>query len=201
MLRKTALISNVSLLAFANPAVKPSANTTKTPDAPPAVVPGIEPAPAAAPVQSAAKRRERANVTVTAISAPMALPVGVAPSRRGGKSKYRFDDLIAPVPNPDKPGEFLYASFGLTGMDKKGFSSTLFTQNAKFKKQEPKRDEAGNIIMKPGPEIRDQAGVLVGHGPGTEPETIEVITKEFIAIDVDPAKDQEGASLRVFRTK
>ena len=55
--------------------------------------------------------------------------------------------------------------------------------------------------MKPGPEIKDAAGAVVGHGPGTEPETIKVTVKEFVAHEVNPATDPDKATLRVFRVK
>ncbi len=159
-------------------------------------------APAGAPDDAPAgtKKRERLNVTVSAVIAPMALPVGMVPNKRGSKSKYKFDELAAPVPNPNGQG-MLYASFGLKGMNKKGFSSTLFTQNAKHKRKEIKKDDNGNTIMKPGPELKDANGIVVGHSPGTEPETYEVSVKEFMAIEVDPSNDPDGASLRVFRIK
>lgn len=175
-MHRFALLSAVSLAAFAN-------------------APKTTAVPAAA---SASKRRERTDVKVFGAAAAMALPSNVSPSRRGGRSKYKFDELVAPVPNPEKPGEFLYASFGLTGMDKKGFNSTLFTANNKYKKQIAKIGEDGQPVTKQV-EIKDASGAVVGHK--AEPEMIDVTEREFIAVDVDPKTDPENATLRVFRTK
>lgn len=196
MNRKFALLGAASLVAFANAA--PQAGKGAAPAAPGTNAPT---APTAA-AESASKRRERKDVTVLTGAAPMSLPQSLVKSRRGKGSKYDFDGLAAPIidPNGDN-SKNQYHSFGLTGMDKKGFNSTLFSANGKYKKLVNKVDGEGKPVMKPGPEIKDAAGNVVGHGPSTEPEKIEVIEREFIAVEVDPKTDKEGASLRIFRIK
>lgn len=148
--------------------------------------------------QSAAQKRERPNVVVLAVSAGGALPANV--TKRGVRGKYKFNDLAAPAPIADKPGEFTYSHFGLQGMDKKGFSSTLFSENRKNRKTVEKRDAAGNVIYKTV-EIKDQAGNVIGSQPSQEAETEFVQVKEYVAFDVDPNTDPEGATLRVYRIK
>lgn len=181
MNRKFALLSAASIVAFANATPKPSAS----------------PAPAAPVAEAGSKRRERADVAVLGVSAaPMALPQSVLNSRRGKGSKYKFDDLAAPVPNPDKPGEFLYHSFGLTGMDKKGFNSTLFSANQRFKKQTPKIGADGQPEMQ---DIKDAAGAVIGKSD--KPVMIDVQEREFVAHEVDPKSDPDKATLRVYRIK
>lgn len=177
---KFALLSTASVVAFANAAPKAPAT----------------PAPAAS--ESAAKRRERADVAVLGIAAPMSLPQSAINSRRGKGSKYKFDDLGAPVPNPDKPGEYLYHSFGLTGMDKKGFNSTLFSANQRYKKQVPKIGADGQPETQTV-EVKDASGAVIGTNP--VPVMIDTQEREFIAHEVDPKTDHEKASLRVFRIK
>lgn len=191
MKTKTATLARVSTAAFAS-APKP----VPAPGAP--VAPAVPVAGTPAPVVSASKRRERADVKVLGIAAPMTLSASVVNSRRGKGSKYKFDDLGAPFVNPANPPEMLYHSFGLVGMDKKGFNSTLFSNNQRFKKSVPKLDAEGKAVTQTV-DINDANGNKIGEK--SEPVMVDLIEREFTAVEVDPAKDHEGASLRVFRTK
>lgn len=114
-------------------------------------------------------------------------------SARGGQSKYPFDELPAPMPDPNTPGKFLYASFPVTEAGKDGkpktakaLASTISSANKRS------REKVLDTEGKPTYETKTVKGVE---------QRVEVTKpgKVFKAYDVDPAKDPSRASVRVYR--
>lgn len=128
--------------------------------------------PTAAPVK-------RVDPETTPITSTVPMPE--KQSRRGSVSKYAFADL--------EVGQ----SFGVKNKTAAGMASIVSNQNRKHKT--PKLNEAGGVIYK--------TTIMIGaDGQKTEVPTEKPemnILKHFFANDCDPAKDPEGATVRIFR--
>lgn len=109
------------------------------------------------------------------------------PSTRGGQSIYPFDKLDAPT--VDKAGKIIgMASFGLIGKTAKSMASTVSSANKRNRTQAKNDDGTPKFD--------------VSTVNGTEIKTpVMVQSKEFKATNVDPAKDPDKATVRIFRTK
>lgn len=123
-----------------------------------------------------------ADENVTILSKRSDIPMPSIKSNRGSKSKYDLASLNV--------GE----SIGIIGRKAKSLASTISGANRSF--AEPKKDANGQIVYKTT-ETKDANGVVTGRVPTTEPE--KVLTRRFVAIDCDPAKDPEKATVRIWR--
>lgn len=110
------------------------------------------------------------------------IPMPEVHSKRGSTSKFPFDALTE-----------VGMSFGIKGRDAKSMSSIVSSQNRKHAVEA--KDANGNVIFK--------TKTLKGtDGTKTEVPTDKPkleFTKQFVALDVDPKTDPEGASVRVWR--
>lgn len=126
----------------------------------------------------------RVASTISAIRVD--IPVPTHRSARGSKSIYPFDDL--PV----------NGSFGVHGRTAKQMASIVSNANRAAKNQQPKKDENGNVIFKTR-EVKDATTGVISHENTNEFVTENI--KNFFAVDVNPAEDADGASVRIFRDK
>jgi len=128
-----------------------------------------------------------APVAMKILGVSLSVPMPeIVKNKRGSKTLFPFTELTA-----------VGASFGVIGRTAKSMSSIVSAQNRKAENMVPKKDAAGNVIFKLQ-EVKNPDGTVV-HVPTTEPFLEQ--DKDFFAVDVDPAKDPEGASVRVFRRK
>ena len=133
--------------------------------------------PAAAPATPAGNKRIVPDIT--AISTAVEMPERA--NNRGSKSLYPFNDL--PVGG----------SFGVTNKTAAGMASIVSNQNRKHVAEV--KDAEGNAVFKTQ-ELKGADGAVTVV-PTNEVETER--TKHFFAQDCDPAKDPDGATVRVFR--
>ncbi|AHJ10700.1 hypothetical protein P106B_17 [Rhizobium phage vB_RglS_P106B] len=133
----------------------------------------------------APKAEDRVAPVFTTVRTDIKPPVA---AKRGAKSELaiKLDEL--PVGG----------SIGLTNKTKKQISSTISKVNNNDANLRQKVDAAGQPVMKTGEAIKDASGAIVGHQPSV-PEMEKV--KEFAAYDVDPKKDEDKATVRIFRLK
>jgi len=96
-------------------------------------------------------------------------------SGRGGKSTYPFDTL--------KVG----GSFGIKNRTANQMASTISSANKRNRKPEMKE---GKPVYT---EVKDKTGKVVSKTANTVPGAV------FKAMDVDPVKDPDGATCRVWR--
>ena len=143
-------------------------------------------APAAAKKSGAPKAEDRVETIFTASRSDIAAPVV---TRRGG-SKSALRTAL----------ESLEVGFsvGVSNKTKKQLSTPVSKINTAADNQRPVKDEAGNVVMLPGDPIKDAAGNVVGHQPG-KPKTERI--REFEIHEVDPKKDPDKVSVRIFRVK
>jgi hypothetical protein len=118
---------------------------------------------------------------ITAASAAVKMPEKPK-AARGSKSLYPFDDLTE-----------VGMSFGVKDKTAKNMASIVSNQNRK--NVEPRKDEAGNVIYKTKA-VKGADGTET-QMPTDKPEVN--VLKHFFVIDVDPKKDPDNASVRVFR--
>lgn len=131
---------------------------------------GANATPPAPPAPAVAAKAE---VKTLGIRTDIERPAGAR--KAGAKSKYPFDDLE------------VGASFGVIGKDAAGFSSIIYSAQQRH---------AVDVIGANGqPETR----IKKLKGGGTEVVKKTKVTRKFSAYDVDPAKDPENATVRVFR--
>lgn len=128
-----------------------------------------------------AKRTYEA-AAITPISESVAMPANIGKSQRGGRSLYPFDDL--------QVGQ----SFGVLNKTQKQMASTVSAANKRGRIEV--KDAAGNTVFKTQ-EVKQSDGSVVKQ-PTLEPRTQP--GKLFVAADVDPKTDPDGASVRVWRT-
>jgi hypothetical protein len=153
----------------------------------------------ATPAAPAPAPDAKKTAAVVLPSRRLAMPAN-AIGRRGSPGKYDWDGLAAPVINDaNDPTKNEYDSFGVKGHNKKSFQSTLHTGNKRYRKVVDKLDENGAVVRKMT-DIKDAEGKVVGQAPG-EVEKETITEREFIAVDVDPKTDPDGAELRIFRVK
>lgn len=122
--------------------------------------------------------------TVLGVSSAVTMPEHIA-KRRGSQTQFPFAVL--------EPGQ----SFGLIGRNAKSMASIVSNQNRAESNQTNKLDANGAPIFKTKT-VKDANGAETVI-PTTETEKVWI--KEFIAVDVDPATDPEGATVRVFRKR
>lgn len=133
---------------------------------------------AGAPAETKAPR---VAPVLTGISTAVPMPEGLGKRGRGGNTLYPFDSL--------EPGQ----SFGIKNKTAKNMASVVSGANKRFMVE--KKDPNGNTVFKTN-EVKLPDGT-VNHVPTLEKEMIAGRT--FIAGDVDPKTDPEGASVRVWR--
>ena len=138
-----------------------------------------------APRAGAPKAEDRIAPAFTAVRTDVKPPVGV---KRGQKSELAIA-LEALEVN---------ASIGITNKTKKQISSTISKVNNADTNQTQKKNPDGSFAFTPGAEIKDAAGAVIGHG---QPVAVMEKLKEFQAFDVDPKKDPDKATVRIFRIK
>lgn len=155
------------------------------PAAPAPVAAPVTPAPApAAPAPAApeaAKKETKAKAEVLAIRKDIPKPAA-APS----KSAYPFDEL--------EVGE----SFGVKNRDKASFNSIIYQAHTRHSVKV--LDANGAEVF----EVKDVASKDKNTGAIIKTPTRlnkMLRTREFEAFDVDPTKDEDGASVRIFRNK
>jgi len=138
--------------------------------------PATPPAPPAPATATAAKPADKPKAVVLGVRTDIAKPEAAA-----SRSNYPFDTME------------VGASFGVQNRDKASFNSIIY--------QAHKRHETDVIGADGQPEK-----VRTKTSKKGEPDAFEMVnkktrTREFEAFDVDPAKDEEGASVRIFRNK
>lgn len=136
---------------------------------------------AGAPASTTETKAARVAPVLTAISAAVPIPAGLGKRGRGGNTLYPFDKL--------EPGQ----SFGIKNKTAKNMASVVSGANKRFMIE--KKDANGNTVFKTN-EVKHPDGTVT-HVPSLEAEMIAGRT--FIAGDVDPKTDPEGASVRVWR--
>lgn len=119
---------------------------------------------------------------ITAVSKSVPMPEFASASNRGSKSAFHFDDLDV--------GE----SFGVIGRDARSLSSII--SSAHRRHMVNKTDANGNVVYKTR-KAKDANGVEMEM---PTQEAAQVRGREFKAADVDPKKDPDGASVRIWRT-
>jgi hypothetical protein len=127
---------------------------------------------------------DRVAPVLTGINSSLSMPERI--NKRGSATSYPFADLAV--------GQ----SFGVKNKNAKQISSIVSNQNRK--PGAPKVDASGAPVYKMV-EVKDANGVVTGHIPSKDRETDEENKKHFFAVDCDPKKDPEGASVRVWRDK
>lgn len=136
--------------------------------------------PAAGTPAPAAPVKKRIEPELTGVSNKVEMPERV--SKRGSKSKYPFDALT-------EKG----MSFGIKNKTAANMGSVVSGQNRKHK--ELVTDADGNPVFETQ-ELKGADG-SVTEVP-TDKQKVE-IQRHFFAMDVDPKKDPDGASVRIFR--
>lgn len=131
------------------------------------------------------KKPRGPEAIITAIAAPgdFAMPAPKA-RRNGSASKYPFDKLE------------IGGSFGITNKTAANMTSVLSAQNRKPGPLLTNEDGTPKIgtVMKP---MKDAANKKIGEQPVQEQLTAP--GKRFEAVDVDPKKDKDKATVRIFR--
>jgi hypothetical protein len=128
-------------------------------------------------VATAETTAEKSRVVPVFTTIRADIPMPVNKTKRGVRSSYPFADLQ------------VNQSFGITNKTAHSISSIISAQNRKA--MVVKKDAEGNIVYKTA---KNAEGAIVSTGV---PEM--VFTVKYQAVDVDPAKDADGATVRVFR--
>lgn len=131
------------------------------------------------PKAPAAKAEDNGITNVTSN-----VPMPEITSKRGSKSKYPFEQLTE-----------VGMSFGVKGKTAASLASVVSGQNRKHKSE--KKDADGNTVYKTLTQT-NQDGSKVEIPDTSKPEM--VFAKKFYAVDCDPAKDPDGANVRIFRS-
>lgn len=122
---------------------------------------------------------------IIGISSAVKMPENRKENKRGNKSKYVLEKLE------------IGQSLAIIGMKAENLTSTLSTANRNTK--EPfvtfKRDGDG-VIVHGSKEIKDANGNVTATVKG---EPVVASRRVFFAVDCDPAKDPEKATVRIFR--
>lgn len=119
---------------------------------------------------------------ITTVTSAVPMPTRI--NNRGSKSIYDFEGLAT-----------VGASFGVKNKTAKQIASVVSNANKKY--LTPKLDGEGKIVYK-------TTKATDGEGKTIEIATSEAVmiaSKHFFADDCDPAKDPDGATVRVFRDK
>lgn len=134
--------------------------------------------PAATPAKPVAAKPE---ITVIGVSSAVAMPVNRA-GKRGSKNKYDLTALAV--------GQ----SLAIKGRKASNLTSTLSTNNRADEFAVFKRDETGAVVF-------GTKEVTAPDGTKTtvKGDAIVLSRRVFFAVDCDPAKDPEGADVRIFR--
>lgn len=140
-------------------------------------------APAAGTAPKKGGKSDLPAAEITAVSTAVQMPVKV--SNRGSTSQYPFAALTA-----------VGMSFGVKNRTRKNMTSIVSNANRKAP-QVPKLDANNNPVFKTQ-EVKDAAG-NVTKIPTQEPETVGAV--HYVAVEVDPKTDPDGASVRVFRDR
>lgn len=135
---------------------------------------------AAAP--AAAEKAPRVAPVLTAISTAVPMPQNLTKRSRGGNSLYPFDSLV-------EVGQ----SFGIKNKTAKNLASVISGANKRYMVDAV--DAHGNPVFKQN-EVK-QADGSVTKVPTLEREKMP--GKTFVAADVDPKTDPDGATVRVWR--
>jgi hypothetical protein len=143
------------------------------------------------PAPAEAKKSDRVAPILTPARTDIMPPVGVK-ATRGSKSQYDFDTLAAPVGDAKFGG-----SFGIKNKTAKQISSIVSARNRKESNFKQAVNADGSLKFEQN-EVKDANGVVVGMTNG---KPIMEQIKTFVAYDVDPKTDPDGASVRVWRTK
>lgn len=157
----------------------PAPAVTETPAVPPVPAAPVE-AGVSAPVVTKTKE-PRIPPVLTKISDAVPMPENIGKRGRGGNSIYPFEKLEVGL------------SFGIANKTAKAIASVINGANKRFEVDAV--DAAGNAVFKTQ-EVKQADGSV------TVIQTLErekMPGRVFIAADVDPKTDPDGASVRVWR--
>lgn len=132
--------------------------------------------------QGTEAKRTYEGAAITKISADVAMPANIGKSQRGGRSLYPFDDLE------------IGQSFGVMNKTQKQMASTVSAANKRHRTEV--KDANGQTVFKTQ-DVKQADGSVV------KTPTLEAQTQPgriFVAGDVDPKTDPDGASVRIWRT-
>lgn len=138
---------------------------------------------AGAPATIMVAGKVREVPVITGIRSDISIPVAI--SNRGAKSLYNFDTLE------------IGQSIGVKNKTAKQLASVVSNFNRSAGNREVIKNPDGSTVFKMQ-DLTDANGVVT-KVPTTEPETRAI--KEIAVFNVDPAKDPDGATARVFRIK
>lgn len=150
---------------------KANAEVPPVPPAPP-VAGEVPPAPPVAGEATSATPKVKQVVFGITDAVPM-------PDEDSSRSKYPFDELK------------VNQSFGVAGRDKKSFNSIIYAAQQRHAVAVLNEDGTPKTKMK---EVKNKDGSKTNE---LVPE--KNLTRKFVAYDVDPAKDPEGATVRIYR--
>lgn len=139
-----------------------------------------QPAPAGATEEKT--KAPRVAPVLTSVSTAVPMPENLGKRGRGGNSLYPFESL-----------ETVGASFGIKNKTAKNMASVISGANKRFMVN--KVDADGKTVFQTK-EVKSADGTVT-HVPTLEPE--KVPGRVFVAADVDPKTDPDGASVRVWR--
>jgi hypothetical protein len=126
-------------------------------------------------------KAQAAAPVISAVSA--AVPIPELKNKRGGNSIYPFDQLTE-----------IGQSFGVKGKTAETIRAVV--SNANRKALDTVKDAAGNVVYDTK-ELDQGNGVKINVPDTSKPK--KVATKKFVAADVDPKTDPDGANVRVWR--
>jgi len=132
--------------------------------------------------KAAEAKRAYEAAQLTGISADVPMPTNAGKSNRGGRSLYPFDEL--------EVGQ----SFGVKNKTQKQLASTVSGANKRHRVEV--KDANGQTVFKTQ-DVKQADGTIVKQ-PTLDPQTAP--GRIFVAADVDPKTDPDGASVRVWRT-